>query len=805
MVTRFPLFLRSLLLASCFVVAAQAQSEIAAAKTYTGTVLDERGEPLAGVAVCEVPNESHWLPETLLAACKVRTDERGRFDLTVTGVGVTKALFVARGRVRLVQSLKLLAIWPVQLAKAGALAGQGRGQDGEPIAGARIVAEDYLRGLPFVQDKADGNTQAWLYSIAVADARGRFVLRGVYDTAVRLTVSALGYHDLEVGPVSKLEPLSLALQKVPGVVTGVVWNPAGEPAAGVAVRAQLRQAPRTSTTTTTDDKGCFACNWYGGATRISAYASISGVRNYVFQDVSEPQACELRLAPIKDPAAGARSRPQADLVKPDKQLRVTAKGPDGKVRESFRVAVFQIHPGQQKYRTDVRQLGSFDGCAVEAVGGVATAPVYDSYGKGGWLVLASATGCATVRRQVDVDTEGVDLEFVAAAPVRGVVTDARSGKPVAGVRVWFLMDLEDHAGEFEELQSDAFCVKTAVDGGFVLRDAPIAKGRLFFSVDGYEPTWRPCEVGGKGEPIEVALEPLVPLPGKIKPESLARQLIGLRALRNLPGGDSREFAALDGVAPVAATGAFRLLEQSVGERHFQVLVQRLPRQGRPDKVIVGKQLLDHDTKQLELDAGLAIPLRVRGKVTGPVPVQRLAVLCAPTSAGGMHYGYLQYCGPLCSLAIDGSYDLQAVRGKRVLAVIDVVSGVMYARADVDLSDGRDQQRDFRIDAHEVTVRIEASDGERAVGDFFFEVLPSREFWPQGIGQISGSDGRLSYCRGMGVRVPATSSEASLWLPPCAWQVGLRRYSRYSGAQANGAARAAQGIDPQKDRVVKLTW
>ncbi|MGK0157333.1 MAG: hypothetical protein ACI9SE_004312 [Neolewinella sp.] len=812
MMTRLPgLLVMFVLLTMVGVASSQSipAEQLVAKKAYRGLVLDESGDPLAGVAVCSVPDEPDWLPDTLVAASKVRTDAFGRFVLEVDGDQVSKALFVARGRVRLLQSLELLAMWPVQMAKAGALAGQVRGQDGQPVAGARILAEDHLRGLPFIEDKARGNTQAWLQSVAVTDSRGRFLLRGVYDTAVRLSVSAIGYHDLEVGPVSKLEPLSLNLTKVPGTITGVVLDPSGAPAVRVKVRSYLQQGLRTSSTVMTNDEGRFRSNYYGGPTRLYVSAMIAGARTYGRHDVTEPGTCELRLAPHNEQVSRAREFPSADLLKPKKQLRVTAKTAGGKPCPAFRVAVYQIDAGQHKYRTDRRQLEWFEGSAVASEDGIAVAPVYKGYGENAWLVLATAKGCASVRLQIDAGAEELQLEFAKAAPVRGTVVDARTGKPVVGVRAWFLLDLDGknrHHRKFDELKGDAFCVRTNVEGAFVLDDAPIGPGRVFFTADGYEPTWRPFEVGGNDEPLQIAFEPLVPLPGQMECSRLLRHLVAVRTLRNLPGGSSEDFADLSGAVPVAATGGFRLPQQSVGARHFEALVQRSPRQGRPDKVIVGELSLNHDTTEITLDASAAVPLRIRGKVTGPVPFQRLAVLCAPLPQRNMHYGYLQYRGPLCALAIDGTYDLQALPGKRILAVIDIESGVMFARMDVELLTGADQQQDIRIDGLEVTVRIEADTEARQLGDFYLEFVPKQDYWPGGIAQISGSLARISeHCKGMGVRVPAASVEAKLWVPRTSGQLGLRRFARHHSGQANGVAHGVRSIDAAQDRVVTLTW
>lgn len=799
-------------LVSCVLPFASATCQVEAQQKPSGktrgVVVDELGQPLGGVAVSVVPSDDRWTSEELVAAAAVRTDASGRFELPAMRGGELQ--FVVRGRARLQQRVRYLAMWPVQLPKAGTLIGQVRGPDDKPVAGARVVAEDHMRGHPFVEDDSSGNTQAWLESATRTDERGRFILRGVYDTAVKLSVTALGYEPLTIRPVSKLDPLTLSLTKAAGIVRGTVVAPGGAPAAGVEV--YVRQSNPTRTTrVVTDDEGCFRATWFGGSTRLSVTAKVDGESLYIRRTVETAGDHELQLAPRKPrvPRAANAKKSSVSKVQPEKSLRVEARMPDGTPCAKFRVAVFQIDSDQTRWRTDMRPLLGFDDAAVAGVDGVATAPVFEAQGSNQWLVLARAEGCAMIRHEVEVDTETADVQFAASAPVRGRVVDARTGKPVPRVRTWFLPQVQGKEQETRRLDgmvNDRVGTTTGEDGSFELADATLGKGRLLFAAPGYEYSWQPHEVKPDAAPVIKKLEPLVVLPGRVEATPLPERLVAVRVLDRLPGRSSSDFRDLDGAIPIARDGSFSLSGQSVGQRHLELVVQRAPRQGRPDKVVVATETFTHDTKKIVLDGDLARSVRVHGKVAGPVPVQRLAVLCSPIPKQGMHYGYLQYRGPMRPLAIDGSYDLTVLPRKCILAVLDVETGVLYRRRNIDVRKGDSHRFDLEIDGHQVRIRIEADAEVRKEGDFFLELMPQPEFWPSGIGQITTANTKLDrYCKGMGVRVPAGAEEVVLWLASTTYLAGLRRYSYHSAAQAEGDLRGESSIDATRQRAGTLRW
>lgn len=782
----------------------------AVTKTYRGLVLDGHGEPLGGVAVCVVPKDREWLPEPLLAAATVHSNERGAFVLELSADDPRdEVLLGMRGRARVVQSIKRLDMWPVRLLKAGALSGQVRSEHGKSLAGARVVATDYLRGLPILYENGQGNHQERLHAAAITDARGRFLIRGCYDSAVRLTVVMDGFRQLAVGPVSKLDPLALEMAAIE-VVTGFLRLPDGDPAgAGFVVRANLNKKPYSTAFTYTNKDGRFTCAWLGESTRYSVSVATDVGRFLGEVELNEPGPCNIELglgsgerhAP-KPTGSGVSPVPAPRLVQPEQYVEVTALLPVGTPCKQFRAAAFTTYRSQP----DTPVIGLFPQSSMAAVDGVVTAPVYKSQGTGGLLLLASAKGCAMARLFLKARSKTAQIQFEKAKPIAGTVVDARTGKPVAGARLWFALFSDREHRTSEAVVTAEVSALSADDGTFSIVRAPIGGGRLFVAKDGFDSITRELAVAVERDALTLDFEPLVTIPGQVTQLPIPGSMIGARLHRSSRHSRFDVYTDIIGIQRFSRTGAVQFPGQAPGKVQLEVVVQRLPRQGRPDKVPLGTVEIDHDTKLVDVDTSPAIPAIVRGRVSGPVPSQRLAVLCATLPKRGVFCAFLQYDGPLCPLAIDGSYELQAPAGKGELLVIDIATGVMFARTQVALAPGEELTHDFAIKGNELLVKVECELDQHPPDGWFVEFVPSVEYWPGKVGQITQGQSRVeNYCKGMGVRVPLTAAEATIWLPATSGLLALRQYSKGSGAQASGKARKVEPIDAAQDRVVTLTW
>lgn len=695
--------------------------------TVTGRVVDGDGAPLAGVAICPMPSGHDWSADELAAESAGHTGDDGAFSVALDD-DVYRLLFVKQGHVQVAQRVAHLPVWPVQMPAAALLAGQVRDPDGEPIAGVRVTATDWMRRLRIVRDGGVGNPQAELCCVARTDASGRFVLRGVYPSALRLELCAPGRVDVELGPVSTFDPLTVEMAAASG-------------------------APATA-------------------------------RERVGRS----------LAPS----------PEHTLPK----TRVTAVGPDGHAVTDFRAALMRVKPSLLEHYGDGRLLVRFAQIGDAAVDGIAELKADSGYGSGEFVVLATAPGMAMARVVLADVPEELRIEFDAAESVTGRVVDADTGNGIAGARVWFV-----HGGDKAQQPivplagTECFEATTGADGTFELRDVPLGSGRLYCHGDGFAAAWCAHDVGAG--PVRLEVEVLVRLAGRLVADPLPRAFVAVRR-KSAPNDLAFLHTTperLDGVESVARDGAFVLSPQPLTSRPLELLVQRRARQGRPDRVVVHEQELRRGAEPLRIDVEQHRPARVHGRVTGPVPFHRLAVLCAPIAKGSHYYAYLQYEGPLCPVAPDGSYDLQAMPGERILCVIDIETGVMFAReAAVALDAGQQIEHDFAFDAHRVTLRVEASEEQRAAGDWFVECMPQGELWPGGVGQIAAADRLIDqYCKGMGVRVPARTGVQTVWLSPSLHRLGLRRYEPNNPASGDRDARAETDLDPRTQHEIVLHW
>lgn len=77
-----------------------------ATRTFTGIVVDERGAPLEGVAICPFDVADAWLTSELVARSPTRSGADGRFRVEVTDAEFDEVLFVGRGRVHVMERLE---------------------------------------------------------------------------------------------------------------------------------------------------------------------------------------------------------------------------------------------------------------------------------------------------------------------------------------------------------------------------------------------------------------------------------------------------------------------------------------------------------------------------------------------------------------------------------------------------------------------------------------------------------------------------------------------------------------------------
>ncbi|MEZ6036922.1 MAG: hypothetical protein R3F29_05545 [Planctomycetota bacterium] len=286
-------------------------------------------------------------------------------------------------------------------------------------------------------------------------------------------------------------------------------------------------------------------------------------------------------------------------------------------------------------------------------------------------------------------------------------------------------------------------------------------------------------------PLELAMNALVDVELALPPPA-SPLVLGVRPRTTDPLQDQDD-DALSGLVPFAADGSLRCRELPQVPHWFELVVASALRQGHPMKRAVSQQDVRAGLARIALEEDAAATGRVRGRVTGSMPLQRLAVLSSPPfESGSVGYAYLHYRGQLCPLDIDGSFDLRELPGPRILLVIDIVTGVVFARGELaEVDGGGEHTQDFEIAAAPVRITVQRGQADGQYGDMFVELLPPQALWPGGVGQIVAHDGFVQdYCLGMGVVVPSDADHVDLWLPPVTYDLALRAYQPTSSARAS---------------------
>lgn len=211
-----------MLLTLCSALAAQDKPPL------KGRVVDEQSRPLANVAVCTFANGERWTSTELAQSTAVHTDPTGRFELAVATATRSpewdSVLFVAPGRLSMVVRRQHIEFAPIVLPAGAVLAGRVVDGSGNPIAGARVEASDYLREVVYLRAERSDRIEPAPVAATRTDARGTFVLPGACGSAAWLVADADGFRETGIGPVSTHDPLAIVLEKAP-MLRGRVVDP----------------------------------------------------------------------------------------------------------------------------------------------------------------------------------------------------------------------------------------------------------------------------------------------------------------------------------------------------------------------------------------------------------------------------------------------------------------------------------------------------------------------------------------------------------------------------------------------------
>ncbi|NMO15430.1 carboxypeptidase regulatory-like domain-containing protein [Pyxidicoccus fallax] len=337
------------------------------------------------------------------------------------------------------------------------------------------------------------------------DAMGRFTLRGIHEGAYFILASSLSQHDhrlvsreLEVRGTA---PVHVRLQYPEGErVSGGVVDPEGRPLPGVTVqvgrdaRRQLSRKPgepgerfgRSPSRVKSDAEGRFAVLHLDPGT-WTVSASLEGYR--LDTSASRGGAPDEGRQSLEVPAGTA----DVHLV-----MRRTAAVRGRVVREDGSPVM--------RFEVNGRSITDTDGAFFEPVAkAVDVALTFTANG------LAGTARTVRVEEDVHVDLGMVVLKQ--GREVRGRVTDAATGAPVAGARV----DVEDVPADAEgsvRLPERSRAVKTAMDGTFTLPHVEERPHSLVVVHPDFLPKRIPLDA--RRDAVEVALDAGAILRGTVR-------------------------------------------------------------------------------------------------------------------------------------------------------------------------------------------------------------------------------------------------------------------------------------------------
>ncbi|MDP1822237.1 MAG: carboxypeptidase-like regulatory domain-containing protein [Archangium sp.] len=315
--------------------------------SISGRVVNGQGEGVAGASVTVVPAVlDELLAEVEGGNTRATTDAEGRFQVPGLLAGRLVASATADSLGTVVSDVVVLQPGEhkeglvLTLEERVDLSGTVLDEQRRPIPGARVKwdpADEKSALLGVLMDAVRGHVDQvlrYMPSPSITDADGRYVLRGLPVSRVKLDVSAAGFADVEQ-LASRGDTVDFVLKKTGGRVRGRVVDEAGHP------------LPRFSVdgAAFTPDDGRFEVEAFGKDDTL--FVSAAGYSRQSVQVVMD--------GAVKD---------VGDVVmKKGRQLQVEVRGPDHKPLPGVKVAAAQAVDG--------------DSCTTKADGKCVIEPLLD--------------------------------------------------------------------------------------------------------------------------------------------------------------------------------------------------------------------------------------------------------------------------------------------------------------------------------------------------------------------------------------------------------------------------------------------
>jgi protocatechuate 3,4-dioxygenase beta subunit len=774
--------------------------------TLRGRVVTFDGAPVAEAAVAYAA-AAELTTRDLLEQPTARTDAAGRFELAVPAPPaierLPKLLHVAKpGMAAVGRSVgwkrsktvapdqadaddaaepKAAAWEPVTdlgdivLTAGLTLAGRVRDQDGKPLAGVRVTARDAFEGGRWFRGQP-----SWFLSTTETDPNGIFRLPCALPQAVGLELRRPGFHTVSLPCVAADTPLEVELQAA-GFLAGRVLDADGRGVADARVTLHSeRRGGREVTWTAADGSFRLTRAQPGRVQVVASRRSDQGSSEARSEILTAPhENLELHFA-----ASGADGEPMADTF----AVRAVAKA-TGEPVPSFRAAaVFEQYANQNPNYLEYR-LSMHLPPGVRAKDGEARLPRPSKNAPtvGAVRVLARGFAPGTVRDWEWTEPEAgsarppLVVELVAESTLQGFVRDERSGKGLAGARVF--ARCRPDAGQ------SVFDQKTDPPG-----DAAVTNDQGAFALRGLgEGTWQVCVQHPDHPPVppeEVELHKeqhrtdlVLKLPpgGTVRgrlvnlpPTPGAKVFLQELAVPSFTDGNLYSSVSYGGVqkagpdqVDIGADGAFEFRGLKLQNFMLVLAVPSPPRGGGSLYMPIEPFRLRAEGLTRDFDVRADAPGVIQGKVAfsaEAVPNDRLCVVARNVGDDNrlvVSPFDTSYPGPRSFVDRGGNFSLRVGPGNHRLQLVDVATGLCLATSEKPCRIQAAGQATVDLAAALQRVRVRLEPADRVAGMADVDRLEVR-LVPKGAKQTAGANEH--YDTGTGIAIPPGASSLELALP-----------------------------------------